>query len=140
MERGYIIIKENEANQLIIEAKIVNYDLWMTQHEIADLFNVLVSSVGNTILALFKSGMLKEENVTQIQQYEVNGRTNEMLLYNLEAITHIGFRTSSIEAKTFRDWITGGFVNYLKMEKLQSSDVLTVLNGNLKIPFITSLN
>ena len=49
MERGYIRIKENNENQLIIEAKLVNCTLWMTKHEIADLFNVFVNTVGNNL-------------------------------------------------------------------------------------------
>ena len=63
MERGYIRFKENEDNHLIIEAKIVNCTLWLTKHEIADLFNVFVSSVGNNLRAIFKSGLLHKEDV-----------------------------------------------------------------------------
>jgi len=53
MERGYIKIKENSESQLIVEAKLVNCTLWMTKHEIADLFNVFVSSVGNNLRSIF---------------------------------------------------------------------------------------
>ena len=63
MERGYIRIKENRDNQLIVEAKLVNCTLWMTKHEIADLLNVFVSSVGNNLQAIFKSDILREEDV-----------------------------------------------------------------------------
>lgn len=140
MEGGYIKIRENEANQLIIDAKIVNGIIWMTKHEIADLFNVVISSVGNTIRAIFKSGILKEENVTKIHKYKLNSRANEVVLYNLEAIIHIGFRTASFEAKAFREWLTTYFFEYLKMEKHQSSNVLIELNNNSETLFIASLN
>lgn len=86
MERGYIKIKENNENQLIVEAKLVNCTLWMTKHEIADLFNVFVSSIGNNLRSIFKSGLLREEDITRIHKYENNGRQCEMTLYNLEAI------------------------------------------------------
>ena len=49
MEQGYLKIKENTENQLIVEAKLVNCTLWMSKHEIADLFNVFVSSIGNNL-------------------------------------------------------------------------------------------
>lgn len=66
MERGYIRIKENKDNQLVVEAKLVNSTLWLSKHEIADLFNVFVSSVDNNLRAIFKSGILQKEDVTQI--------------------------------------------------------------------------
>ncbi len=45
MEHGYIKIKEDAVYQLRVESKIVEGSLWITQHEIADLFGVFVSSV-----------------------------------------------------------------------------------------------
>lgn len=140
MERGYIKIKENEANQLIVEAKIVNGTLWMTKHEIADLLNVFVSSISNNFRAIFKSGLLQEENVTQIHKYENNGRQCEMTLYNLDAIIHVAFRTASFEGKVLREWVAKSFTEYLKMEKLQSPDALIVFSNNSNTPFIASLN
>lgn len=40
MEQGYIQIKENSENQLIVEAKLVNCTLWVTKHQIADFISV----------------------------------------------------------------------------------------------------
>lgn len=59
MERGYIKIKENDDNQLIVEAKLINDTLWMSKHEIADLFNVFVNAVGKNLRSIFKSGLLR---------------------------------------------------------------------------------
>lgn len=74
MERGYIKIKENKDNQLIVEAKLVNCTLWMTKHEIADLFNVFVSAVANNLRSIFNSGLLNKDDVTRIHTYEDDGR------------------------------------------------------------------
>ena len=98
MERGYIRIKENNENQLIIEAKLVNCTLWMTKHEIADLFNVFVNTVGNNLRSIFKSGLLREEDVTRIHKFENNGRQYRMTLYNLEALIFL-----LIECKNLRN-------------------------------------
>ena len=83
MERGYIKIKENNENQLIVEAKLVNCTLWITKHEIAALFNVFVNTIGNNLRSIFKSGLLHKEDVTRIHKYENNGRQCEMTEYNL---------------------------------------------------------
>jgi hypothetical protein len=101
MERGYIRIKENRDNQLIVEAKLVNCTLWMTKHEIADLLNVFVSSVGNNLQAIFKSDILREEDVTRIHKSENNGRQCEVTEYNLEALIFVSYRIASYEARGF---------------------------------------
>jgi hypothetical protein len=105
MKQGYVKIKENNENQLIVEAKLVNCTLWMSKHEIADLFNVFVSSIGNNLREIFKSGLLREEDVVRIHKYEDNGRQHEMTLYNLEAIIFVSYRVASYEARAFREWV-----------------------------------
>ena len=102
MERGYIKIKEDKDNQLIVEAKLVNCTLWMTKHEIADLFNVFVSSVANNLRSIFNSGLLNKDDVTRIHKYEDNGSQREITLYNLEVLIFVSYRIASFEAQIGR--------------------------------------
>lgn len=137
MKRGYIKIKENNENQLIVEAKLVNCTLWMTKHEIADLFNVFVSSIGNNLRAIFKSGILREESVTRIHKYKNNGRQCEMTLYNLEALIFISYRTASFEAQAFREWVMKALTEYTRTKPKKEAEVLIVYNLSSKLPAIT---
>jgi hypothetical protein len=139
MERGYIKIKENSENQLIVETKLVNCTLWMTKHEIADLFNVFVSSVGNNLRAIFKSGLLQEDNVTRIHNFENNGRQCEMTLYNLEALIFVSYRIASYEARAFREWVMEALTEYTRTKPKKETEVLIVYNLSSKLPDI-SLN
>ena len=139
MERGYIKIKENKDNQLIVEAKLINGTLWMTKHEIADLFNVFVSSVGNNFRSIFKSGLLREENVTRIHKYENNGRQYEMKLYNLEALIFVSYRIASFETQAFREWVMTALTEYTRTKPKRETEVLIAYNLSSKLPFI-SLN
>ncbi|GHU92097.1 hypothetical protein FACS1894155_12300 [Bacteroidia bacterium] len=139
MERGYIKIKENSENQLIVEAKLVNCTLWMTKHEIADLFNVFVSSVGNNLRSIFKSGLLQEDNVTRIHKFENNGRQCEMTLYNLEALIFVSYRIASYEARAFREWVMEALTEYTRTKPQKGTEVLIVYNLSSKLPDI-SLN
>jgi len=66
MRRRYIKIRENGENQLVVEAKLVNCTLWTTKHEIVSLLNVYVSSIGNQLRSIFKSGLLYEDEVSCI--------------------------------------------------------------------------
>jgi hypothetical protein len=139
MERGYIKIEANSENQLIVEAKLVNCTLWITKHEIADLFNVFVSSVGNNLRAIFQSGLLQEDNVTRIHKFENNGRKCEMTLYNLEALIFVSYRVASYEARAFREWVMEALTEYTRTKPKKEKEVLIVYNLSSKLPDI-SLN
>ena len=132
MERGYIKIKNNGNNQLIIEAKLVNCTLWMTKYEIADLFNVYVSSVSNNLRAIFKSGILRKENVTRIHKYESKGRQCEIVLYNLEALIFVSYRIASIEARAFREWVLKVFTEYNLTKPKRKENFLIMYNLSSK--------
>lgn len=137
MERGYIKIKENTCHQLVVEAKLVNCTLWVTKHEIADLFNVFVSSEGNNLRAIFRSGLLHEEDVTRIHKYENNGRQCEMTLYNLEALIFVSYRIASFEAQAFREWVMKALTEYIRTKPKKEADVLIVYDLSSKLPAIT---
>jgi len=138
MERGSIKIEENNENQLIVEAKLVNCTLWMSKHEIADLFNVFVSSISNNLRAIFKSGLLREEDVTQTYKYEDNGRQYEMTLYNLEALIFVSYRIASYEARAFREWVMKALTEYTRTKPKKETEVLIVYNLFSKLPVISS--
>lgn len=136
MERGYIRIKENRDNQLIVEAKLVNCTLWMTKHEIADLLNVFVSSVGNNLQAILKSDILREEDVTRIHKSENNGRQCEVTEYNLEALIFVSYRIASYEARVFREWVMKALTEYTRTKPKREAEVLIIYNLSSKLPAI----
>lgn len=138
MEQGYIKIKENDEGQFIVEAKLVCSTLWLTKHEIADLFSVFVSSVSNNLRSIFKSGLLREENVTRIHKYENNGRKCETILYNLEALIFVSYRIASYEASAFSEWVIKALTEYTRT-KPKKSEALIVYNLSSKL-FEISLN
>ena len=128
MERGYIKFKKSENNRLIIEAKLVNCTVWLTKNEIAVLFNVFASSIENHLRTIFKSSLLRKENVTRIYQYEKNGRQCEMTLYNLEALIFVSYRIASYEAQIFRAWVMKALTDSLTTYNLVSQFTITSLN------------
>lgn len=74
-------------------------DCWMTQHEIATLFECFVAKVNSNIRSILKSGVLRESDVCRIYRYQ-NGSFVEQ--YNLEMITALSFRIKSKNAEVFR--------------------------------------
>ena len=106
MNRGKIKIWETKHQKFVVEVKLADGNLWLTKHEIADLFNVTVTTVSNSLHSIFKSGILREEEVTSIHLTDQNGKQCQTTLYNLEALIFVSYRVRSGEARVFRQWVT----------------------------------
>ncbi len=106
----------------------------------AILFNVYTQTMEGSLKAIFKAGLLMENEVSMIHSLENNGRESEQTMYNLDAIIFVGFRIASFEAKAFREWVLKAFSEYMKSDRIQKYDVLIVPDSKWKIPVITSLN
>ena len=87
MERGYIQITEEEIGKSIAEVKIVNGTVWMFKHEIAHLFDIYIQTVGYNFRSIFKSGVLREDDITMERKMNnEKGQDIYVTFYNLEAI------------------------------------------------------
>lgn len=139
MERGSIKFKKSKENQLIIEAKLVNCTVWLTKNEIAVFFNVFTSSVDNHLRAIFKSSLLRKEDVTRNYQYEKSNRQCETTLYNLEVLIFISYRIASYEAQVFREWVLKALTKYNQVKPIAQIDILITDNLSSQFP-IVSLN
>lgn len=134
MERGYIKIEENGDKQLVIMAKLVNCTLWMTKHEIAELFNVYVNTVGNNLRSIFKSGLLREQDVTYKHKSEEDGLKIEAVYYNLEVLVFLSYRINSFKTKLFREWMLKALFEYFKPEQKSFTNVHLIFDYDGKLP------
>lgn len=134
MERGYIKIEEKNAKELVITVKNVNCVLWMTKHEIAELFNVYVNTVGNNLRAIFKSGLLRKEDVTCMKESEYDGLMTGAVYYNLEVLVFLSYRINSCEAELFRQWISGAIHDRFSSERKNYTDVLLIFEYDSLLP------
>lgn len=130
MERGYIKITEEEIGQPIVEVKMVNGTVWMFKHEIARLFDVYLQTVGNNFRSIFKSHLLREEEVTMELKLK-NERGNDIYVtyYNLEAIIFLSYRIDSRYAKAFREWVMNALCEYNRMEKKPQEMLIVFSQG-----------
>jgi hypothetical protein len=117
MKRGEIIIRERT-----ITIVPVNGTVWLSDWQIAQLFEVFQAKISSNIRSILKSGILRTEDVFCCYHYE-NG--NCVDLYNLEMITALAFRIHSYKTDLFRTWL-------MKQAVKQSADFFGCRNG-LKI-------
>lgn len=80
----------------------VSAEIWMTQHQLADLFQCFVSKINANIRAILKTSVLDETNVCRTYHYK-NG--DFVKQYSLEMIVALSFRIKSKNAEIFREWL-----------------------------------
>ena len=105
MKRGvFEIITETNAS-VVIDIDTANGDIWLTAHEIANIFQVYVQSVTSNLRVIFKEGELIEDEVTQEETYTKKGSTYHITYYNLDTIIALAFRCKGPICKRFRIWL-----------------------------------
>jgi hypothetical protein len=109
IENGQVTIRPAEGN------------VWLTRHQIADLFNVFVSAVTGNIRSILKNDVLREEKIC-CQKKAGNGSI--MILYNLEMITALAFHLKSCEAEQYRRWIIRQALNPAMLWKIPGMNVM----------------
>lgn len=141
MNRGTLKIKETEQQKFVVEVKLADGNLWLTKHEMADLFNVSIGLASNTLHAIFKSGVLREEDVTRVYLIKRNGKPSQTVLYNLEAIIFVSYRIGSFEAMAFRQWMMKVLCEYTRVDQnLRTGEVLIMYNSVENLPSIIHTN
>ncbi|MDL2212710.1 hypothetical protein LJC54_09885 [Parabacteroides sp. OttesenSCG-928-J18] len=134
MERGSINITENEQHEFTVEVKLIEGTVWLSEWQIASIFNVCSQKIEANIRSIFKSSLLNEQEVTYKYELVDCGFKKEQILYNLEIVVFLSFRIASFEAKAFRKWFFRGFSEHMKGDKNRVPNMLIVLDGNSNYP------
>ncbi|MDL2278624.1 protein-tyrosine kinase [Parabacteroides sp. OttesenSCG-928-G07] len=113
MKRDVITI-ENEIVSVPVSAEI-----WMTQHQLADLFQCFVSKINANIRAILKTSILDETNVCRTCHYK-NGDFVEQ--YSLEMIVALSFRIKSKNTEIFREWLMNKVLSQNSLQLLLISN------------------
>lgn len=99
--------------------------IWMTQHQLADLFQCFVAKINANVRSILKTRVLDESNVCRTHYYK-NGNSVEE--YGLEMIIALSFRIQSRNAEVFRQFLTRRLAKPEIPETLISHIQNTILN------------
>lgn len=109
-----MIIYQDSTNAPAISIKLENETLWLTQKQIAELFDKERSVITKHIKNIFDEGELREDSVCAKFAHTANdGKTYETLYYNLDMIISVGYRVNSKRATQFRQWASRILKEYL---------------------------
>jgi hypothetical protein len=113
MNELQFLIYTAENNQEKANVIVSNETIWISQKEMARLFDVGVPDISKHLKNIFAEGELDEEVVvskmeTTTPHGALTGKTQtkEVAYYNLDAIISVGYRVNSQKATKFRQWAT----------------------------------
>lgn len=119
-EQGDIVIYQSEDGTIRLDVRLEDKTVWLTQEQIAMLFNKGRSTITEHISNIFKEGELEENKVcrkirhtTQHGAIEGKSQLKEVKLYNLDVIISVGYRVKSIQGTRFRQWATERLHEYI---------------------------
>ena len=114
---GEIILYQTEDGRTRIQCRFENETLWLTQAQIAELFQTTPQNVTLHLKAIFAEGELAEAATCKdyLQVRSEGGRevTRKLRHYRLEAILAVGYRVRSHRGTQFRQWATARLSEYL---------------------------
>lgn len=110
-EKNEIIVYQPEGGEFHIEVRVENETVWLTQAQMAELFNATKQNISLHIAKIFKEGELDskvvvKEYLTTTQHGAISGKTqvHSVKNYNLDVIISVGYRIKSIQGTRFRQW------------------------------------
>ncbi|MEQ3211178.1 virulence RhuM family protein [Phocaeicola dorei] len=97
-----------------MEVRIEDETVWLTQAQIAELFETKRQAITKHLKNIFQSGELNENSVCSILELTASdGKSYKTKTYNLDAIISVGYRVNSKNATLFRRWASQVLKDYL---------------------------
>jgi hypothetical protein len=111
MSEGELILYTTEDGKIDIQLRSIGGTAWLTQEQMAALFDrersVITKHIGN----LFTTGELDE--VSNVQNMHIAHSDKPVRLYSLEVVLAVGYRVRSERGTQFRRWATTVLKEYL---------------------------
>jgi hypothetical protein len=108
--RGELILYRTDDGREAIGLRLVDGTVWLTQAEIAALFDTTPQNVTQHLGTIFGDGELDEaatcKDLLQVQQEGSRSVRRTLKTYNLDAILAVGYRVRSPRGSQFRRWAT----------------------------------
>ena len=103
-----IVIFESDTQR--VEVRLDAETVWLTQAQMAELFDVQKAAISKHLKNIFASGELEQaatvSKMETVQREGLRTVTRRVEFYNLDAIISVGYRVNSARATRFRQWAT----------------------------------
>lgn len=147
-----LVLYKDKNNNIQIKVDVDKNTVWLSQKEMAILFDKDVKTVNEHIENIFKEKELEENSV--IRNFRItaaDGKNYDTIYYNLDVIISVGYRVKSKAGTAFRIWATKTLKQYLlkgyvlnekrlleqqKKEIIKLQDTIGLIYSKIKTPIL----
>jgi hypothetical protein len=106
------LLYESEDGEITVETRLFEDTVWMTQEQMAQLFNKAKSTINEHVKNIFLEEELQEE--TAVRKFGISEfSTKPTNFYNLDVVISVGYRVKSLRGTQFRIWATQRLREYI---------------------------
>jgi len=117
----------NNFGIIRIETRLENETVWLTQAQMAELFQKDRTVITKHINNVFEEGELEEKSNVQILHISTSDRP--VKYYNLDVIISVGYRVKSHQGTKFRQWATARLREYIVKGFTMNDELLKQAGG-----------
>lgn len=125
-ETGEFLLYQTEDAQTRVQVRLQDGGLWLTQAQLAELYQCSPQNITQHIRAIYQTGELQEAATCKpyLQVRLERGRQVNRSLkhYSLEVVLAVGYRAKSHRGTQFRRWATEQLKTYLRKGVLLDDD------------------
>ncbi|MFA5961318.1 MAG: virulence RhuM family protein [Parcubacteria group bacterium] len=112
--QNQIIIYNTADGETKIEVRMKDETVWLSQKQMAELFDCSVDNISLHLKNIFKEAELGESSVTEEYSTTASDGKNYLVKnYNLDVIISVGYRVKSSRGTQFRIWATQKLREYI---------------------------
>lgn len=128
-----IIIYQTQDGHTKIDVRIENETVWLSQNQMAELFQTTKQNISLHIKNIFEEGELDEISTVKdyltVQNEGSRKVSRNIAHYNLDVIISVGYRVKSLRGTQFRIWATQVLKEYMKKGFALNDDLLKQAGG-----------
>lgn len=122
MKDNQIIIYQTEDGQTKIDVTVEKETVWLTQSQMAELFQRDISVISRHIKNIFEEGELDEKS--NLHFLQIANSDKPVAFYSLDVIISVGYRVKSLRGTQFRIWANKVLKEYMIKGFAMNDDLL----------------
>jgi len=117
MPKGEILLYQTEDGGTRIDVRLQDETVWLTQAQMAELFQTTKQNISLHVKNVFEEGELEQKATVKdsltVQKEGSRQVSREVSYYSLDVVISVGYRVKSIRGTQFRIWATQRLNEYL---------------------------
>ncbi len=140
---GEVILYQRDDGAPALEVRLDSETVWLSQQQIADLFQTSQQNVSLHLRNIYEEGELVEtatyKDFLSVRQEGSRTVQRKVAHYNLDAIISVGYRVKSGVATRFRIWATERLREYLvKGFTMDDQKLKNLGGGQYRVNFLSA--